>query len=238
MDRGRTMTGRMVERAASAAYRATPVRPDGARSLMPPQSQGAERRTAHRAGHSGARRGLRALVIGGLAGAAWLLTGAAAHAADRDPTAGGISLDASLIGSVLPGDDHSIPVVDRVLNAAAQPLAPVHHPISSTAQELTAPLRPAGVAVDTREPVQVSDDMHEPEPSPATTYRAPDRSDVEPAAAGKTDAAQVRRVVDRDSTPGGDRPAPLQVHLGAANGVPASGPGPATDGDSAAFLPD
>jgi hypothetical protein len=38
-------------------------------------------------------------------------------------------------------------------------------------------------------------------------------------------------------TPGGDGPAPLRGHLGAVNGVPASGPSTATEGGSAAFLP-
>jgi hypothetical protein len=289
------MTGRMVERAAQAAYRSAPVRPTGARSLMPPHSQGAERRTAHRAGHTGSRWGLRALVIGGLAGAAWLLTGAAAHAADRDPAVGGISLGTSLIGSVVHGDDHSIPVVDRVLKAAVKPLEPDHHHRSSShtdadsapsgiigvVREPAAPLRPVGVAVDAPEPVpdQVAE-VQEPEPPQAVTASvtrvnppgpAPDRSvpdqlgqvvhrddrvpaaELEPARrhpVGKTVTRQHKIAVDRhpaavttaeaetvSETPGGDGPAPLRVHLGAANGVPASGPGTAMDGGSAAFLP-
>lgn len=75
---------------------------------MPPQSQGAERR--------GRRWALRAIVIGGLAGAAWLLTGSAAQAADRDPA----TETSSLLGAVVNGGD--APVVNRVLQAAAQPL--------------------------------------------------------------------------------------------------------------------
>jgi hypothetical protein len=146
------MTGRMAERIAPAAYRSAPVRPTGARSLMPPHSQGAERRTAHRAGRTGSRWGLRALVIGGLAGAAWLLTGAAAHAADRDPAVGGLPLGTSLIGSVVHGDDHSIPVVGRVPKAAAQPLEPAQHRTNSVVREPAAPLRPAGVAVEAPQP--------------------------------------------------------------------------------------
>jgi hypothetical protein len=284
----------MVERAAQAAYRSAPVRPTGARSLMPPHSQGAERRTAHPAGHTGSRWGLRALVIGGLAGAAWLLTGAAAHAADRDPTVGGISLGTSLIGSVVDGDDHSIAVVDRVLKAAVKPLEPDHHHRSSShtdadsapsgitgvVREPTAPLRPVGVAVDAPEPVpaQVAE-VQEPEPPqavtasvtrvnppvPASDRSVPDqlgqvvhRDDQVPATepeparhpVGKTVTRQHRIAADRhpaadttaepetvSETSGGDGPAPLRAHLGAANGVPASGPGTATDGGSAAFLP-
>jgi hypothetical protein len=51
-------------------------------ALMPPASQGVERRSERQAGRIGFRWGLRALVVGGLAGAAWMLSGAAAHAAD------------------------------------------------------------------------------------------------------------------------------------------------------------
>jgi hypothetical protein len=82
---------------------------------MPPHSQGAERRTERHA----SRWSLRVLVVGGLAGAAWLLTGAAAHAADRDATP-------SLIGSVVDGDLAQpavtvITPVTRVLHAVARP---------------------------------------------------------------------------------------------------------------------
>jgi hypothetical protein len=83
---------------------------------MPPPSQGAERRTERRARRAGSRWGLRALVIGGLAGAAWLLTGTAAHAADHDPAAA----ESSLLGSV--AADTAGPTVTTILRAAAQPL--------------------------------------------------------------------------------------------------------------------
>jgi len=63
------------------------------------------------------RWGLRALVIGGLAGAAWLLTGTVAQAADQDAGAAG----PSLLGSVVAGDIAQ-PTVTNVLQAAAQPL--------------------------------------------------------------------------------------------------------------------
>jgi hypothetical protein len=74
----------------------------------------------------------------------------------------------------------------------------------------------------------------------------PDRRNL----VGKTVARQRTIAVDRhpaavtaaepetvSETPGGDGPAPMRVHLGAANGVPASGPSTATEGGSAAFLP-
>ena len=303
------MTGRVVERDAHTMYRSAPVRPIGASALMPPHSQGAEQRKEHRAGRTGSRWGLRALVIGGLAGAAWLLTGAAAHAADRDPAGEGVSLGSSLIGSVVSGDDRSAPVVGRVLKAAVKPLAPHHHRghgsavalpnkilrtlgkathgrndadsalggVDGVVRVLTAPLRPAGVAVDTRKLVPVTEPREfeppragtAPEPpvrhsatreTPADQVgRAVDGDERVPAAerepdrrnlVGKTVARQHTIAVDRhpaavtaagpetvSDTPGGDKPAPLRVHLGAANGVPASGPSTATEGGSAAFLP-
>src|SRR4051794_41779181 len=81
-----TMTGWGVERKPRTAYPAPSGGPTGVSALMPPHSQGAERPTERRAG----RWGLRALVIGGLAGAAWLLTGAAAHPPDPDPAPQGL----------------------------------------------------------------------------------------------------------------------------------------------------
>ena len=110
------MTEWGVERASRAAFPAPPVVPAGDCSLMPPPSQGAERRTERRARRAGSRWGLRALVIGGLAGAAWLLTGTAAHAAGDDPAAAG----PSFIGSVVTGNAE--PAVTTILQAAAQPL--------------------------------------------------------------------------------------------------------------------
>jgi hypothetical protein len=64
---------------------------------------------------------LRTLVIGGLAGAAWLLTGAAAHAADRVPAPEGQSLGSSLLGSVVEGDTVH-PAVTGLLHAVTRPL--------------------------------------------------------------------------------------------------------------------
>ncbi|MEV4350863.1 hypothetical protein AB0J83_40930 [Actinoplanes sp. NPDC049596] len=92
------------------------VPPAGDSSPVPPHIQGAEWRTESRARrHTGSRWGLRVLVVGGLAGAAWLLTGAAAHAADRVD-----GPDGSLLGSVI-GADTTTPVTD-LLQAAVEPL--------------------------------------------------------------------------------------------------------------------
>lgn len=113
------MTGLGIER-MRAAFPLS-ISPAGVSTLMPPHIQGAERRTERRARRT--RWGLRVLVVGGLAGAAWLLTGAAAHAADRTDGPAG-----SLLGSIV-GDGESSGV-SGLLTAAAQPLesvSPVHH---------------------------------------------------------------------------------------------------------------
>jgi hypothetical protein len=119
-DEGRIMTGLGVERLRTA-FPMPSVLPAGVSALMPPHIQGAERRTERR-DRRRTRWGLRVLVVGGLAGAAWLLTGAAAHAAD--PADGPTG---SLLGSIV-GDGESVRV-SGLLTAAAQPLesvSPVH----------------------------------------------------------------------------------------------------------------
>lgn len=113
------MTGLGVERVTRAAC---PL-PSGSRTdvstPLPPHIQGAERRRS--------RWGLRLLVVGGLAGAAWLLTGAAAQAADRADEPSG-----SLLGAVV--DDGAIAPVTGLLTAAAQPPEAVpahkHHAVA------------------------------------------------------------------------------------------------------------
>jgi hypothetical protein len=109
------MTGPGVERTPRTAYPMPSVPPTGVSTLMPPHIQGAERRTERRARATRSRWALRALVVGGLAGAAWLLTGAAAQAADRDTEPSG-----SLLGSVVHGD--ATAPVTGLLQAAVRPL--------------------------------------------------------------------------------------------------------------------
>jgi hypothetical protein len=107
------MTGWGVERVSRIANQSPSGSLTAASTPLPPHIQGAERRRS--------RWGLRLLVVGGLAGAAWLLTGAAANAADRADEPSG-----SLLGAVV-GGDVTAPVSD-LLTAAAQPLetAPAH----------------------------------------------------------------------------------------------------------------
>ncbi|GIF24904.1 hypothetical protein Ate02nite_76340 [Paractinoplanes tereljensis] len=113
------MTGLGVERLMRAAYPSPSVSLTAASMPLPPHIQGAERQRS--------RWGLRLLVIGGLAGAAWLLTGSAAQAADWADEPSG-----SLLGAVL-GGDATAPVTD-LLAAAAQPLetgpAHQHHAVA------------------------------------------------------------------------------------------------------------
>ncbi len=315
------MTGWGVERQPRTAYLSASVPSVGVSPLMPPHSQGAERPREHRARRTGSRWGLRVLVVGGLAGVAWLFSVAAAHAADRDPATEGQPSGSSLIGSVVHGDDQDRPAVNRILKAATRSLesgrrhglgsAPVlpmtlagtlgeatHDKsaadsalggVDGVARELTAPLRPTGEAVDTRQLAPVTNllrDVAAPAQHTATRLTGSDvpttdaheadtdrtgadetrahrigsgtgGEDVPAAerrldrqnAVGKTVARQQWIAVDRQSaavraaapetvrdTPGGDGPAPLRVHLGAAKGIPAPGPGGATEGGTAACL--
>ncbi|MEV0896943.1 hypothetical protein [Actinoplanes sp. NPDC049802] len=124
------MAGWGVERDERATCRSLPDTRGGS-PLMPSHSQGAERRTERRAGRAGSRWVLRALVVGGLAGVAWLLTGSAAHAADHDDPLGSVLSEVATVT----GNE---PTVGELLEAAAQPLetAPKNHrPLLSTPVE-------------------------------------------------------------------------------------------------------
>jgi hypothetical protein len=141
------MTGWVQARMLRTAVPAS-VAPVGGTALMPPHSQGAERRTDRHTTGTGSRWALRALVIGGLAGAAWLLTGAAAHAADTDPAPGGL-LGPSLIGAVVDGASGTT-TVGQVLHTATRPLEadrPAKHRdvtstvLSTPARVLSAPVK-------------------------------------------------------------------------------------------------
>nr|WP_221380916.1 hypothetical protein [Actinoplanes polyasparticus] len=148
------MTGSGVERTLRAAYR-LPVPPTGVSTPLPPPIQGAERRSGNRARRTGLRWGLRVLAVSGLAGAAWLLTGSAAQAADRAD-----GPDGSLLGSLV-GADATSPVTG-LLQAAVQPLErtePAHHE-----QHLVSDILDVPRQVLTR---PVTDDDVVPEPSAA-----------------------------------------------------------------------
>jgi hypothetical protein len=121
------MTGWRVGRFARTTRQPREVRPAGGSTLMPPPSQGAERRPERPAARSGSRWGLRVLVVSGLAGTAWLLAGAAAHAADHDPAVRGSSPGSAPIGSVRSGDT-AHPMGAGILQAADQPLESGDHP--------------------------------------------------------------------------------------------------------------
>lgn len=328
------MTGWRVERERRTAF-PSPVPPVGAPAHMPPPSQGAESRGGRRSGRTGARWGLRALVVGGLAGAAWLLTGAAAHAADRDPAPELSPLGSSLIGAVVNGDT-APPAIDRVLQAAAQPLEPDRPALTSSVvtaparvlarpvrvvtetidevtrttdattaitaadrvvREVSGPLRLTGGPADppplapvaaplTRTLRPVTDLLQQHAAAPSETDAKPARTTTAPATAGTrgsratgtaatgtvpasdvpatgmtagrddvgaTGSVRQRQtiVADRiptavtsgtpdavgDSTPGGDGPAPLRVHLGAVSGIPAPASGAPAEGGPMAVLP-
>jgi hypothetical protein len=145
------MTDWEVERDERAAYRS--VTAHGASPLMPSHSHGAERRPERRASRTGSRWALRALVIGGLASAAWLLTGAAAHAADQGSGPVGSVLGSTLdsVASVSGNE----PTVGELLKAAVQPLesAPKSHRRPAVTSILAAPERVLSGPVETLDEV-------------------------------------------------------------------------------------
>jgi hypothetical protein len=307
------MTGLGDERTWCAARPTPSVMPTGAATPLPPHIQGAERRSERRARHTGSRWGLRVLVVGGLAGAAWLLTGAAAHAADR----GDDGPTGSLLGSVVDGDVTA--PVSGLLTAAAQPLeaVPAHHHrhhvvadilevpqrvltrpaeavsevardpsgttvdtasggVGTVLREVAGPLRLTGGPASTQQRLTAVTDAVIADVRPA---ERPQRPAVAPvpvatptvpvASASRTDISKVLRAVlpgglparhlktasakivhrgiahravagtatATEDSPGGDGPAPLQLHLGDVSGTPTSGSGTPTEGGSATFLP-
>ena len=311
------MMGQGVERMPRAAYPLPSTPPTGAATPLPPHIQGAERQMERRARHTASRWALRVLVVGGLVGAAWLLTGAAAQAADRvgEP-------EGSLLGPVVNGD--AAAPVTGLLMAAAQPLetVPAHqhkhdvvadilevpqrvltrpvvtvrevvHGHSGTIvdaaaggvdlvlREVVGPLRlTGGPAATTQRFTAVADTVtrharpaaerpQQPAVAPvqaapldvpvapasrvriSKALRAPlaalrggaafghVKADPAPSAHRHTTALRAAAVpvTVREGTPGGDGPAPGQLHLGDVSGTPTSGSGTPTEGGSAAFLP-
>jgi hypothetical protein len=160
------MTGSGVERMTRTAH-PLPAPPTGVSTPLPPSNQEAERRSGSRARRTGLRWGLRVLAVGGLAGAAWLLTGSAAQAADRADGPDGSSLLGSLMGA-----DATSPVSD-LLQAAVQPLESIesaHHRHSLVSDILDVPRwAPARFEAD--------DDV-EYEPSWTTVDVTPDVDEV------------------------------------------------------------
>jgi hypothetical protein len=116
-----------------------PAVPSDVSALMPPASQGVEQRPERHAGRTGFRWGLRAFVVGGLAGAAWLLSGAAAHAADQVSAAtatGGLS--------ILSPTQHLEPLVRGLGNGVAE--RTVEPVVKHATGPGTAPARDVGAA--------------------------------------------------------------------------------------------
>ncbi|MFI1992489.1 hypothetical protein [Actinoplanes sp. NPDC020271] len=188
------MTGWRVERTPRAASGSVPATP-GSSLLMPPHSQGAERRTERRAGRAGSRWVLRALVVGGLAGAAWLLTGAAANAAEPDAepvngSASGIVLDDAVEPATTRLNPSRVPVAGELLKAAAQPLESEPKPHR---QVLTMLFEPAAEPVEDVLTDEPADDA-EPTGDALPTVLAPLRTSSgnaddqeQPAAEGDAD---------------------------------------------------
>jgi hypothetical protein len=163
-DEGRDMTGLVVERLRTA-FRLPSVPVAGVSTLMPPHIQGAERRMERRVRRT--RWGLRALVLGGLAGAAWLLTGAAAQAAGQtDGPAGSlfglVAGDGSSVSGLrsvadqpLESDFPVLEVPQRVRTRPAEtfrdharnPIDPALGPVDHVRGELAGPTRLTGIPV-------------------------------------------------------------------------------------------
>ncbi|MGX6605440.1 hypothetical protein ACWKSP_25400 [Micromonosporaceae bacterium Da 78-11] len=248
------MTQLGVERTPRTAYPLSSVSPAGVSTLMPPHIQGAERRMERRVRTTGSRWGLRALVIGGLAGAAWLLTGSAAHAADPDSEPSGLQS-----GFVAGGE--SILPVTGLLRTAAQPSeygrpAHQHHVVADI---LDVPHR-----VVTRSPAMSGEVTHRTirnvvdavlndvdqilrhvagsrRLTDGPAYLLPNPADLHPKSS--VEQSQVQAVTPVDAV---DRPhavmrgsvpaALLRLHLGEASGTPATGSG-TPEGGSTAILP-
>lgn len=242
------MVGSGIERRSRPVPSGSPA---GASTLMPPHIQGAERRTGRRA-----RRSLRALVIGGLTGAAWLLTGAAAHAADRSAEPVGTPPGPVVIhepsGTSV---DVAIRDADPVPREDAAPLRLTGGPADLQQRLTTAP-----ASVDRIPGLSTADPVGE---HPVVRRPGDERPIDAVPVAGRTRAHQAFRagrsikhskaahrrpavasvtadgpVPNRRDTPRGDGPAgPLRPYLGDSGGSAATGPATPTEGGCAAFLP-
>ncbi|KHD76321.1 hypothetical protein MB27_18120 [Actinoplanes utahensis] len=212
-----------VERHERTASRS--VITHGGSPLMPSHSQGAERRTERRARRTGSRWALRALVIGGLAGAAWLLTGSAAQAAGSDDLVGAVLDDVATVTGYEPA-------VGEILEAVAQPPetpAPENHrpewPVDTPEQDVhddvarhaaTGSPRASGGTTDDRALPATAEPVSELPKAPAAV-RMPAQPAERTAANHSTRAARAGGV-----TP--SRPAKAYVH----RLIPAARPAPET----------
>ncbi|WP_433792840.1 hypothetical protein [Actinoplanes sp. CA-252034] len=201
------MTDWEAERVERTAHRSGVV-PHGGSPLMPSHSQGAERRPERRAGRTGSRWLLRALVVGGLAGVAWLLTGSAALAADPGATSSGAALG-SLPDDVAASAGYE-PEVSELLEAAVQSPEP-----ASEESPLVTLDETAGV------PPRMS--VASPQASGGTV-------------AGRTQAVPSEPVTQGRDLPGDDGLA-LWWKPGVASGIPAVKPGAHREAGPMAVLP-
>ena len=124
----------------------SPVRP-GVSALMPPTSQGVEQRPERPAGRTGFRWGLRALVVDGVAGAAGMLSGPAAQAADPARILPGTATHRPTSATVQPVSRLSTVVADTVRSTAGTDTA--SGGVTRAVRELTAPPRLTGGPVGT-----------------------------------------------------------------------------------------
>lgn len=202
------MTDWGAERVERTACRSAVV-PHGGSPLMPSHSQGAERRPERRAERTGSRWLLRALVVGGLAGVAWLLTGPAAQASDAS-------------AATAAGNE---PAVGELLEAATQSpeVAPENHAVTSipVVREVAPSPRASGGTVDA---------VAKTARTTGTVSRKRQVNRLIPA------ARPAPETLHRD-LPGDEVPAPRRMYPGAVNGIPAHVPGASPEFGPLAVLP-
>ena len=224
------MAGSGIERRSRPVPSASPA---GAATPMPPPIQGAERRAGRRA-----RWGLRALVIGGLTGAAWLLTGAAAHATEHqaEPARSAVTQEhrGTTVDVLVPLEIAGPPRLtggpaDLRLRPATAPASAERSSRPSTAEPVGE--HPVVQRPGDARPVRAGS----PRAHPAF-FRAgrlfvhSKAAHRRPAVASATADGPAR---DRRNT----RQAPLRPHYGESGGSAALGPATSMEGGCAAFLP-
>jgi hypothetical protein len=121
-----------------AGYELPTVSPPDVPALMPPASQAVEQRPARPADRTGVRWGLRVLVVGGLAGAAWMLSGAAAHAAEHpsaESATGGLT-SLSPVAGLSPVRSLD-PLVRGLGNGTGRTVKPIAAPVTKAIEPVT-----------------------------------------------------------------------------------------------------